>query len=153
MKRFALVGLLLLAMAGFAVAMQDPSTEEGVTAPAQGFDLNLLWKGAIAGGIATLVRFWSKGKKLKEFDFKYAALYVGVGVIAGVYAAWREMALSDVLSWVEGSGIVMVIWMLLKGGKEAVPKVIPALLAIFTKKKKEGGDAPPDPPPPPSNPS
>ena len=100
------------------------------------FDFNKLWQGALAGLMASVIRFWSQGKKPTEFDWRYLALYAGAGLLAGVYAAGRGLAWTDVFSWVEASGLVMVVYMALKGGK----KNIVELLLRSGKKPPAAGD-------------
>lgn len=147
MTRFAFLSVLLavFVLAIPAFAQDDPGTP--VTAAK--LDFNLLWKGAIAGLIAAVLRFISKAKNPKEFDWKYALLYSVLGVIAGAYAAWRGLEVDNVLTYFETSGIVVVLWLLIKGGKEALPQAIPAILKIIMGKK---ADVPTDPPKPPEPP-
>jgi hypothetical protein len=147
-----LVPLVLVLCFGFVFAQDSAPVEEGVTAPAAAttsFDLNLLWKGALVGLIAALLRFASKAKNPKEFDWKYLLYYGGVGVLAGAYSAWRGLQVDDVLSWLEASGIVLAMWTVLKTGKEGVPKAVVGVLKMILADKKSGGDAPADPPAPP----
>lgn len=132
MKRTAWTLVFVLAGCAVVLAAQDaPAPDEAA------FDFDKLWQGALAGLIAAVVRFWSKGKKLKEIKWKYAVIYILAGLLSGVYAAWRGLEFAEVFDFVEGAGLVMVVYMILKGGKVNLGPVVGALLG---KKKKGGGE-------------